>query len=58
MVKSMIEQKMSLAAYATETGIVKLSSTKLDLTEKIIAALHQLKNSPSLFLLIVYLFPS
>ena len=43
MVKSMIEQKMSLAAYAIETGIVTLSSTKLDLTEKIIAALSPLE---------------
>ena len=39
MVKSVIEQKMSLAAYATETGIVTLSPTQLDLAEKIIAAL-------------------
>ena len=39
MVKSVIEQKMSLAAYATETGIVTLSPTQLDLTEKIVAAL-------------------
>ena len=39
MVKSVIEQKMSLAAYATETGIVTLSPTQLDLAEKIVAAL-------------------
>ena len=30
---------MSLAAYATETGIVTLSPTQLDLAEKIVAAL-------------------
>ena len=39
MVKSVIEQKMSLGAYATETGIVTLSPTQLDLAEKIVAAL-------------------
>ena len=39
MVKSVIEQKMLLAAYATETGIVTLSPTQLDLAEKIVAAL-------------------
>ena len=43
MVKSVIEQKMSLAAYATETGIVTLSPTQLDLTEKIVAALSPFK---------------
>ena len=39
MIKSVIEQKMSLAAYATETGIVTLLPTQLDLAEKIVAAL-------------------
>ena len=34
MVKSVIEQKMSLAAYATETRIVTLSPTQLDLAER------------------------
>ena len=38
MVKSVIKQKTSLAAYATETGIVTLSPTQLDLAEKIVAA--------------------
>ena len=54
----MIEQNMSLAPYATETGIVTLSSTKLDLTEKIIATLSPVEELTSLFLLIVLLFPS
>ena len=39
MVKSVIEQKMSLVIYATETRIVTLSPTQLDLAEKIVAAL-------------------
>ena len=43
MVKSVIEQKMSLAAYATETGIVTLSPTQLDLVEKIVAALSPIE---------------
>ena len=37
MVNPVIEQKMSLAAYATETGIVTLSPTQMDLAEKIVA---------------------
>ena len=43
MVKSVIEQKMSLAAYATETGIVTLSPTQLDLAEKIVVALSPIE---------------
>ena len=43
MVKSVIEQKMPLAAYATETGIVTLSPTQLDLAEKIVAALSPIE---------------
>ena len=39
MVKSVIEQKMSLVVYATETGMVTLSPTQLDLAEKIVTAL-------------------
>ena len=39
MVKSVIEQKMSLVVYATETRIVTLSPTQLDLAEKIVDAL-------------------
>ena len=34
MVNPVIEQKMLLAAYATETGIVTLSLTQMDLAEK------------------------
>ena len=40
---SVIEQKMSLAAYATETGIVTLLPTQLDLAEKIVAALSSVE---------------
>ena len=43
MIKSVIEQKMSLAAYVTETGIVTLSPTQLDLAEKIVAALSPIE---------------
>ena len=50
MVQSVIEQKMALAAYATESDIPILSATQLDLAEKIIAALlpiDKLTNSVS-----------
>ena len=50
MVQSVIEQKMALAAYATESDIPILSATQLDLAEKIIAALlpiNELTNSVS-----------
>ena len=50
MVQSVIEQKMALAAYATESDIPILSATQLDLAEKIIAALlpiDELTNSVS-----------
>ena len=43
MVKSVIKQKMSLDAYATETGIVTLSPTQLDLAEKIVATLSPIE---------------
>ena len=43
MVKSVIEQKMSLAAYATETEVVTLSPTQLDLADKIVAALSPIE---------------
>ena len=43
MVKSIIEQKTSLAVYATETEIVTLSPTQLDLAEKILAALSPIE---------------
>ena len=38
-VKSVVEQKMALVAYASETGIVTLSPTQLDLIDNIIASL-------------------
>lgn len=40
---SVIEQKMSLAAYATETGITTRSPTQLDLAEKIVSALSSIE---------------
>ena len=43
MVKYVIEQKMSLAAYAIESGIVTLSPTQLDLAEKIVAVLSPIE---------------
>ena len=36
MVKSILEQKMALAIYSTEKGIPVLTSTQLDLAEKIV----------------------
>ena len=52
MVKSVVEQKMALAAYASETGIVTLSPTQLDLIDNIIASLSPIvtgfwKNDPN-----------
>ena len=43
MVKSVVEQKMALAAYASETGIVTLSPTQLDLIDNIIASLSPIE---------------
>ena len=43
MVKSVVEQKMALAAYASETGIVTLSPTQLDLVDKIISSLSAIE---------------
>ena len=50
MVQSVVEQKMALAAYATESDIPILSATQLDLAEKIVATLlpiDELTNSVS-----------
>ena len=58
MVKSVIEQKMPLAAYATETGIITLSPTQLDLAEKIIVALSLIGElTKSISVDCVHLFP-
>ena len=43
MVKSVVEQKMALAAYASETGIVTLSPPQLDLIDNIIASLSPIE---------------
>ena len=40
MLKSIVEQKMALAAYATGKDIPVLSSTQLDLAEKVISILE------------------
>ena len=39
MIQSVIEQKVALAAYATEHGIAQLSAHQLDLANKVVAAL-------------------
>ena len=39
MIQSVIEQKVALAAYATEHGIAQLSAQQLDLANKVVAAL-------------------
>ena len=39
MVQSLIKQRMALAAYSTESDILDLSATQLDLAEKVVAAL-------------------
>ena len=58
-VKSVIEQKMSLAAYVIETGIVTLSPTQLDLEENTVAAFSPIEELTKLspFQQIVHLFP-
>ena len=43
MVKLVVEQKMALAAYVSETGIVTLSPTQLDLIDNIIASLSPIE---------------
>ena len=50
MVQSIVEQRMALAAYSTESDTPILSATQLDLAEKIVAALlpiDELTNSVS-----------
>lgn len=39
MIKSIVEQKMALAAYATEKDIPVLTSSQIELAEKIITVL-------------------